>query len=88
MAQCGGILMLNSLGTTEGKLALFSTIDKAKFRRPVVPGDQMVMEIEMINQRRNIIQLRGKSFVDGELVAEAEMMAAVVDKNPPKPKSA
>jgi 3-hydroxymyristoyl/3-hydroxydecanoyl-(acyl carrier protein) dehydratase len=70
------------------KLALFSTIDKAKFRRPVVPGDQMIMEIEMVNRRRNIIQLRGKSFVEGELVAEAEMMAAVVDRKSAKTKPA
>jgi UDP-3-O-[3-hydroxymyristoyl] N-acetylglucosamine deacetylase/3-hydroxyacyl-[acyl-carrier-protein] dehydratase len=87
MAQCGGILMLNSIGNVKEKLALFSTIDKAKFRRPVVPGDQLVMEIEMVNRRRNLIQLRGKSYVDGELAAEAEMMAAVVDKKRSKPKT-
>lgn len=80
MAQCGGILMLNTLEKPETKLAYFSTIDKAKFRRPVVPGDQLVMEVEMLNRRRNIIQIRGKAFVDGDLVAEADMMAAVVDK--------
>ncbi|MCB2205712.1 bifunctional UDP-3-O-[3-hydroxymyristoyl] N-acetylglucosamine deacetylase/3-hydroxyacyl-ACP dehydratase [bacterium] len=87
MAQCGGILMLNSIGDVKDKLALFSTIDKAKFRRPVVPGDQLVMEIEMINKRRNLIQLRGKVFVEGELAAEAEMMAAVVDKQKKKSNS-
>ncbi len=81
MAQCGGILMLNSIEKPKEKLAFFSTIDNAKFRRPVVPGDQMIMEIEMVNKRRNIIQIRGKSFVEGELVAEADMMAAVVDRN-------
>ena len=80
MAQCGGILMLNTLENPKEKLAFFSTIDKAKFRRPVVPGDQVVMEVEMTNKRRNIIQMRGKAFVEGDLVAEAEMMAAVVDK--------
>jgi 3-hydroxymyristoyl/3-hydroxydecanoyl-(acyl carrier protein) dehydratase len=64
----------------ESKLAYFSTIDNAKFRRPVVPGDQLVMEVEMLNRRRNIILIRGKAFVDGDLVAEADMMAAVVDK--------
>jgi UDP-3-O-[3-hydroxymyristoyl] N-acetylglucosamine deacetylase / 3-hydroxyacyl-[acyl-carrier-protein] dehydratase len=81
MAQCGGILMLNSIGDAKDKLALFSTIDNAKFRKPVGPGDQLVLEVEMINRRRNLIQIRGKSFVDGILVAEADMMAAVIDKN-------
>ena len=87
MAQCGGILMLNSIEKPEEKLAFFSTIDNAKFRRPVVPGDQLIMEIEMVNKRRNIIQIRGKSFVEGELVAEADMMAAIVDRNGTKKKS-
>jgi UDP-3-O-[3-hydroxymyristoyl] N-acetylglucosamine deacetylase/3-hydroxyacyl-[acyl-carrier-protein] dehydratase len=81
MAQCGGILMLNSIGDPKEKLAFFSTIDNAKFRRPVVPGDQLVMEVEMVNRRRNLISIRGKAFVDGDLVAEADMMAAVIDKN-------
>ena len=80
MAQCGGILMLNTLENPKEKLAFFSTIDNAKFRRPVVPGDQVIMEVEMTNKRRNIIQMRGKAFVEGDLVAEADMMAAVVDK--------
>ncbi|MBR9975553.1 MAG: bifunctional UDP-3-O-[3-hydroxymyristoyl] N-acetylglucosamine deacetylase/3-hydroxyacyl-ACP dehydratase [Bacteroidetes bacterium] len=81
MAQCGGILMLNTLENPKEKLAFFSTIDNAKFRRLVVPGDQIVMEVEMTNKRRNIIQMRGKAFVEGDLVAEADMMAAIVDKN-------
>jgi len=84
MAQCGGILMLNSIGDPKEKLALFSTIDKAKFRRPVVPGDQLVLEVEMLSKRRNLIMIRGKSFVDGDLVAEADMMAAIIDKNSAK----
>lgn len=81
MAQCGGILMLNSIENLKDTLAFFSTIDKAKFRRPVVPGDQLVMEVEQISKRRNIIQIRGRAFVDGQLAAEAEMMAAVVPRN-------
>jgi UDP-3-O-[3-hydroxymyristoyl] N-acetylglucosamine deacetylase/3-hydroxyacyl-[acyl-carrier-protein] dehydratase len=81
MAQCGGILMLNSIENLKDTLAFFSTIDKAKFRRPVVPGDQLVMEVEQVSKRRNIIQIRGRAFVDGQLAAEAEMMAAVVPRN-------
>jgi UDP-3-O-[3-hydroxymyristoyl] N-acetylglucosamine deacetylase / 3-hydroxyacyl-[acyl-carrier-protein] dehydratase len=87
MAQCGGILMLNSIGDPKEKLALFSTIDNAKFRKPVVPGDQLILEVEMVNRRRNLIQIRGKAYVDGDLVAEADMMAAVIDKNGSKAKS-
>lgn len=80
MAQCGGILLLNSIEDIKTKLAFFSTIDKAKFRRPVLPGDQIVLEVEQVQRRRNILHMRGRAFVDGQLVAEAEMMAAVVDR--------
>jgi UDP-3-O-[3-hydroxymyristoyl] N-acetylglucosamine deacetylase / 3-hydroxyacyl-[acyl-carrier-protein] dehydratase len=81
MAQCGGIMMMNSIEDVQNKLVLFSSINNAKFRRPVVPGDQLVMELEIINRRRTIIHVRGKAFVDGQLVAEADMMAAVTDRN-------
>ena len=80
MAQCGGILMLNSVDDPSTKLALFSGIDRARFRKTVVPGDQLVLEIEFLNKRRNIIQMRGKAYVDGVLVAEAEMMAAIIPR--------
>ncbi len=80
MAQCGGILLLNSVGDPTKKLALFTTINNAKFRRQVVPGDQLIMEVEMIGQKRNIVQMRGRAFVDGQLAAEAEMTAAILDK--------
>ncbi|MAT38654.1 MAG: UDP-3-O-[3-hydroxymyristoyl] N-acetylglucosamine deacetylase [Ectothiorhodospiraceae bacterium] len=84
IAQCGGILMLNSVGNIKEKIALFTSIESAKFRKPVVPGDQLVLDVEIINKRRNIIQVAGKAFVDNEVVAEAEVMAVVVDKHTKK----
>jgi len=81
MAQTGGIMMLNSLGGSEDKLVVFMAINYAKFRKPVVPGDMLTFEVEMVNQRSRVIQMKGKAFVDGGLVAEAEFMVAVTDKN-------
>jgi len=80
MAQTGGILMLNSVENPESKLVYFMQIKNAKFRKPVVPGDQLVMEAELASKKRNIIVIKTKAFVDNNLVAEAELMAAVVDK--------
>ena len=81
MAQTGGILLLNGLDNPEGKLALFTTINNAKFRKPVVPGDQLVLEVSLVNKRARIAQLSGKAYVDGELVAESQLSAAIVDRN-------
>jgi UDP-3-O-[3-hydroxymyristoyl] N-acetylglucosamine deacetylase/3-hydroxyacyl-[acyl-carrier-protein] dehydratase len=81
MAQCGGILMLNSVQEPEKHLAMFTAIDKARFRRQVGPGDQIVLEIEMIGKKRNIVQMRGKAYVDGNVAAEAEMMAAILPRS-------
>jgi UDP-3-O-[3-hydroxymyristoyl] N-acetylglucosamine deacetylase / 3-hydroxyacyl-[acyl-carrier-protein] dehydratase len=81
MAQCGGVLMLNSIEHPEEKIAYFSSINNAKFRRPVVPGDQLVMELEIMGKKRNMYQMRGKSYVDGQLVAEADLMAAVMPRS-------
>lgn len=81
MAQTGGILLLNSIENPEEKLVMFMQIKNAKFRKPVVPGDQLQMEVELQSFKRNIIMMKGKSFVDNNLVAEAEFMAAVVDRN-------
>jgi UDP-3-O-[3-hydroxymyristoyl] N-acetylglucosamine deacetylase / 3-hydroxyacyl-[acyl-carrier-protein] dehydratase len=81
MAQVGGVLMLNSIENPKEHLAMFTSIDKAKFRRQVIPGDQLVFDLELLSTRRNIIQMRGRTFVDGTLVAEAEMMAAIIPRS-------
>jgi 3-hydroxymyristoyl/3-hydroxydecanoyl-(acyl carrier protein) dehydratase len=81
MAQVGGILLLNGLENPEGKLAMFTTINNAKFRRQVVPGDTLVLEVRLVARRSKIAQLQGKAFVDGELAAESELSAAIIERN-------
>lgn len=81
MAQCCGILLLNSLPNPEEKLVYFMTIDNAKFRKPVVPGDQLILEAELVEKKSRYIISKGKAYVENKLVAEAEFKAAIVDKN-------
>ena len=79
MAQTGGCLVLLDTAERSDKLFYFMGIDKAKFRRPVVPGDQMVMHIEMLTHKGRICKLRGVATVDGQKAAEAEFMSMMVD---------
>jgi beta-hydroxyacyl-ACP dehydratase FabZ len=79
MAQTGGVLMLTDLPNRDKILMYFMSIDKAKFRKPVVPGDQMVMQLELISHKGRICKLRGVATVDGHKVAEAELMSMMVD---------
>jgi 3-hydroxymyristoyl/3-hydroxydecanoyl-(acyl carrier protein) dehydratase len=80
MAQTGGILLLNSVKDPADHLVFFSGINNAKFRKPVVPGDQLRIVVDLVNRKKNYFQIRGTVFVENSLVAEADMMAAVVDK--------
>jgi len=81
MAQVGGILAFKSEpGATEDKLVYFMGIDKARFRKPVVPGDQVRFVLTVTKQRRAIWSFDGEAFVDGALVAEASILATVMDK--------
>ncbi len=80
MGQTGGILLLNSLPEPEKKLVMFMGINNAKFRKPVVPGDQLVIEVEQVSVKRKIVMMSAKAFVDDKLVAEADFVAAIVDK--------
>lgn len=79
MAQVGGILLLNEQADVSNKLVFFMGMDNVKFRKIVQPGDQLVMELTMLKNRRTTFRMAGKAYVKGELVCEAEMMAAVVD---------
>jgi len=79
MAQTGGCLVLQDLPDRKSKLIYFMAIDKVKFRKPVVPGDQMVMQVEIITDKGRICKLRGVATVDGQKVAEAEFMSMMVD---------
>lgn len=78
MAQVGGVMMLAS-EENRGKLAFFMAIDNAKFRKTVVPGDKLVFEVEAGKMRSKIGSVHGKALVDGKLVAEADLMFALVD---------
>ncbi|MCK4386076.1 MAG: bifunctional UDP-3-O-[3-hydroxymyristoyl] N-acetylglucosamine deacetylase/3-hydroxyacyl-ACP dehydratase [candidate division Zixibacteria bacterium] len=80
MAQAGGILLLNTVDDPENKLVYFMGIDGVRFRKPVLPGDQIRFELEMIQFRRGTCKMQGKAFVDDELVTEALLMATIVDK--------
>jgi 3-hydroxymyristoyl/3-hydroxydecanoyl-(acyl carrier protein) dehydratases len=79
MAQVGGVAMLCS-EEYRGRLAVFAGIDRVKFRRPVVPGDQLRMVAEIIKIRGTMGKVWAQSFVEGELVAEAEFLFALMQK--------
>lgn len=80
MAQTGGVLLLNAFPDPEKKLVLFMQINNAKFRKPVVPGDQLYMEINLTNKKNKVVMMAGKTYVNEMLVAEAEFMAGIVDR--------
>lgn len=79
MAQAGAVLLFGSIPDPETKFVVLSKVDKARFRRMVVPGDQLRLEVEWIRERAMICQMRGKAFVDGDLAAEAEIYATLLD---------
>ncbi len=80
MAQAGGMLLMGELDAPAGKVVYFMSLDNIKFRRPVIPGDQIRQEVEMIQLRGRVCRMKGMAYVDGNLVCEAEMMAMVVDR--------
>lgn len=80
MAQCGAVLFLRNLPDRERKLFLFGGIDKARFRRPVVPGDQLIIECEVIQQRASTVKLRGTARVENTVAAEAEMLSIMTER--------
>ncbi|MHB1687207.1 MAG: bifunctional UDP-3-O-[3-hydroxymyristoyl] N-acetylglucosamine deacetylase/3-hydroxyacyl-ACP dehydratase [Ignavibacteriaceae bacterium] len=82
MAQTGGVLLLNAFPDPEKKLVMFMQINNAKFRKPVVPGDQLYMEINLTNKKGKIVMMAGKTYVNEILVAEAEFMAGIIDREP------
>lgn len=80
MAQTGGVLLLNKVERPKEKLVYFMGIDRAKFRKPVIPGDTLRFELTMLKLKGRICKMSGKAFVDGNLVAEAELLSTVVDR--------
>jgi beta-hydroxyacyl-ACP dehydratase FabZ len=82
MAQVGGMLLLHSVDDPLSKLMYFMGIDGARFRRPVTPGDQLRLVLTLIKLRSGTARMRGEAFVDGQRVAEAELLATVVERRP------
>ena len=80
MAQAGGALLLTEVADREDKLVLFTGIDEAKFRAPVVPGDQVRIEVEVLKWSRRGATMRGNAHVDGKLVCEAEIRCQLVPR--------
>jgi 3-hydroxyacyl-[acyl-carrier-protein] dehydratase len=81
MAQTAGVLILSTeFKGDKGKIVYFMTIDAVKFRKPVVPGDQLKMKLKLVKLKGNIGKFHGDAYVGNDLVAEADMMAMVEDK--------
>ena len=88
MAQTGGLLLLTEIPDRESKLLYFVAVDNARFRRPVVPGDQLRLEVKVLHWRGgDFAKLEGKATVDGQVAAEATLMCKMVDREP-KPTAA
>ena len=79
IAQTGGILLFHSIPDPKNKFVLLSKIDKAKFRKPVVPGDQLRKEVVFLKLKNKICKIQGKAYVGDEIVTEGEIMAAVIN---------
>ena len=87
MAQCGGVLVLSHIPDRDSKLVLLVSVDAARFRKPVVPGDQLRLDIKMIRRKGTVAKMAGRATVNGVLVAEAEVMCKLEDKNAGPPDS-
>lgn len=81
LAQTAGVLVLNSIPDRESKLVLLVSIENAKFRRPVVPGDQLRLEMSVLKRKASVAKMAGRATVNGIVVAEAEMMCKLADKD-------
>ncbi|HJW72134.1 MAG TPA: 3-hydroxyacyl-ACP dehydratase FabZ [Geothrix sp.] len=79
MAQTGGCLLLQDIEDRASKVIYFMGIDAVKFRKPVLPGDQLIMEAKVLHLKGRVCKMRGEAFVDGQKVAEAEFMSMLVD---------
>jgi beta-hydroxyacyl-ACP dehydratase FabZ len=80
MAQCCAILFLRDLPDRDSKLFLFGGVDKARFRKPVFPGDQLRLECDLLQKRSSSLRMHGTATVDGSIVAEAEMLSIMVER--------
>ena len=81
LAQCGAILALREIEDRDHKLVFFTGIKEARFRKPVVPGDTLVLEVTALRTGSRIQRMRGEAKVDGQLCADAELMSIIADRN-------
>ena len=81
MAQAGALLLLREVPDRESKLVFFAGIDRARFRQPVFPGDDLRLELTVLSQRVTIAKMDGKAYVGDKLVAEAQLLAMLVDRD-------
>jgi len=84
IAQAGGALLLTEIPDRDTKLMVFTGIDSAKFRRPVVPGDQLRIEVTVLNWRTSAVRMRGVATVEGKIACEATIMCALTSRIPKK----
>ena len=80
LAQTGGMLLMGSVDDPESQVVYFMSLDNVKFRRPVIPGDQLRFELEVLQFRGRNCRMRGVAYVDGQPAAEAEMAARLIDR--------
>lgn len=80
LAQVGVVLLLNGDQSRNSKLVYFSGIDKCRFRQPVVPGDQLRIEVTVLKQRDRYFKMKGQALVDGVIAVEAELSCSLVDR--------
>jgi 3-hydroxyacyl-[acyl-carrier-protein] dehydratase len=82
IAQAGGALLMHEVADREGKLMLFGGIESARFRKPVVPGDQLRIEVEVLAWKRNVVRMQGTAYVGDKMAAEATVSCAMIDRAP------
>jgi beta-hydroxyacyl-ACP dehydratase FabZ len=80
MAQAGGFLLFSQIEDRENKLFFFTGIDNCRFRKPVVPGDQLIFEVELVAKRKTFAKIHGRALVGEDVVCEADMMSALGDR--------
>ena len=85
MAQVAGVLVLKEIGNRKEKLVLLASVDQAMFRRPVLPGDQLRIEMKVAKRKASVVKMYGQATVDGVVVAEAEVMCKRADRPDKQP---
>jgi len=80
MAQVGGVLISKINANARGKIMFLASVDQAKFRKPVVPGDQLRIEMKILRMKHTVAKMQGTATVDGQVVAEATLMCKVADQ--------